>query len=92
MSDILLSNETLIRLAAFAGIVAAMATWEILEPRRDQTLGRGTRWPGNIGIVALDAVLVRLVFPTTAEQQFRLQSALLGSNVRHLSRSAGGGP
>ena len=66
MSDVLLTNEPLIRLAAFAGIFAAMATWEILAPRRDQKLGRGTRWPGNIGMVVLDTVLVRLIFPTTA--------------------------
>ena len=66
MSDILLTNEPLIRLTAFAGIFAVMAAWEILAPRRDQKLGRGTRWPSNIGIVVLDTVLVRLVFPTTA--------------------------
>ena len=66
MSDILLTNEPLIRLTAFAGIFAVMAAWEILAPRRDQELGRGTRWPGNIGLVILDTVLVRLVFPTTA--------------------------
>jgi len=66
MSHILLTNETLIRLAAFAGVFAVMAAWEILAPRRRQKLGRGTRWPSNIGIVVLDTVLVRLVFPTTA--------------------------
>jgi sterol desaturase/sphingolipid hydroxylase (fatty acid hydroxylase superfamily) len=66
MSDILLTNEPLIRLAAFAGIFTAMAAWEMLAPRRHQGLGRGRRWPGNIGVVVLDTVLVRLVFPTTA--------------------------
>jgi sterol desaturase/sphingolipid hydroxylase (fatty acid hydroxylase superfamily) len=66
MSDALLANEPLIRLAVFAGIFAVMAAWEILAPRREQSIGRGGRWPGNIGIVVLDAVLVRLVFPTTA--------------------------
>lgn len=66
MSEALLTNEPLIRLAAFAAIFAAMAAWEILAPRREQRLGRGTRWPGNIGVVVLDTVLVRLVFPTTA--------------------------
>jgi sterol desaturase/sphingolipid hydroxylase (fatty acid hydroxylase superfamily) len=66
MSELLLANEPFIRLFAFAGIFGAMATWEILAPRRNQKLGRGTRWPGNIGIVVLDTVLVRLVFPTTA--------------------------
>jgi sterol desaturase/sphingolipid hydroxylase (fatty acid hydroxylase superfamily) len=66
MPEVLLANEHLIRLAAFAGIFAAMASWEILAPRRGQKLGRGTRWPSNIGMVVLDTVLVRLVFPTTA--------------------------
>jgi sterol desaturase/sphingolipid hydroxylase (fatty acid hydroxylase superfamily) len=66
MSEVLLANEPLIRLFAFAGIFAAMAAWEIFAPRREQHLARGTRWPSNIGIVVLDAVLVRLVFPTTA--------------------------
>ena len=62
----LLSNEPLVRLTVFAGIFAAMAAWEILARRREQRIGRGTRWPSNIAVVALDAVLVRLVFPTTA--------------------------
>ena len=66
MSDILLANEPLIRLSVFAGIFAAMAAWEVLAPRREQALARGTRWPSNIGIVVLDTVLVHLLIPTTA--------------------------
>src|SRR5262249_41604538 len=66
MSDILLTNEPVIRFAILLGIFAAMAAWEIFAPRRDQKLARRARWPGNIGIVVLDSVLVRLVFPTTA--------------------------
>jgi sterol desaturase/sphingolipid hydroxylase (fatty acid hydroxylase superfamily) len=62
----LLANEPVIRLSVFAGIFAAMAAWEILAPRRARKLTRGTRWPSNIGIVVLDTVLVRLVFPMTA--------------------------
>src|SRR5262245_18906406 len=66
MSGILLTDDLQIRLVAFAGIFAAMAVWEVLAPRRVQKLGRGSRWPSNIAIVVLDAVLVRLVFQTTA--------------------------
>jgi sterol desaturase/sphingolipid hydroxylase (fatty acid hydroxylase superfamily) len=54
------------RFAAFAGTFAAMTAWEILAPRRDLELGRRIRWPGNIGVVLLDTLLVRLLFPTTA--------------------------
>jgi sterol desaturase/sphingolipid hydroxylase (fatty acid hydroxylase superfamily) len=66
MPGIFLTDEPGVRLVAFAGIFALMAAWEMLAPRRDQKLGRSTRWPSNIGIVVLDTVLVRLVFPTTA--------------------------
>lgn len=40
-----------------------MALWELFAPRRRQEIGRGRRWPGNLGIVVLDTLLVRLVFP-----------------------------
>ena len=64
--EALLSNEPFIRLAAFASILAGMVVWELLAPRRDQNIARGVRWPSNIGLVVLDALVVRLVFPITA--------------------------
>jgi sterol desaturase/sphingolipid hydroxylase (fatty acid hydroxylase superfamily) len=66
MSELLLGNEPAIRLFAFASIFAVMAAWEIAAPRRGQRIGRRARWPSNIGVVVLDTVLVRLLFPTTA--------------------------
>jgi sterol desaturase/sphingolipid hydroxylase (fatty acid hydroxylase superfamily) len=66
LAEILLAHEPAIRLSAFAGIFAAMALWEVLAPRRSQSIGRLRRWPGNLGIVVLDTLLVRLLFPTAA--------------------------
>ena len=66
MSETLIAYEPLIRLGAFGSILAMMALWELLAPRRSQVVGRMRRWPGNLGIVALDTVLVRLVFPIVA--------------------------
>jgi len=66
MTELLLTNEPFIRVAAFAAILASMAGWEILAPRRDQEIDRTTRWPANIGVVVLDTMLVRLVLPMTA--------------------------
>ena len=66
MSSVALAYEPLVRLSIFASIFAAMAAWEILAPRRGQKIGRGPRWPSNIGVVVLDTVLVRLLFPVTA--------------------------
>src|SRR5437867_2123856 len=43
-----------------------MAIWEFIGPRRTQTVGRGWRWPNNLGVVVVDTLLVRILFPTTA--------------------------
>jgi sterol desaturase/sphingolipid hydroxylase (fatty acid hydroxylase superfamily) len=66
VSETLLAHEPLTRLAAFAGILAVIALWELLSPGRRQDIGRARRWPANLGIVALDTVLVRLCFPVAA--------------------------
>ena len=63
MAETLFAHEPLIRLGAFAGILAVMALWEWLSPRRHQEISRARRWPSNMGIVALNTVVVRLVFP-----------------------------
>jgi sterol desaturase/sphingolipid hydroxylase (fatty acid hydroxylase superfamily) len=64
--DALLTYEQYIRLAAFCGVFAVMAIWELSGPRRTQSIGRGWRWPNNLGVVAVDTLLVRILFPTTA--------------------------
>lgn len=66
MTEALLAHETGIRLGVFAGVLAAMALWEILTPRRRQAIGRWRRWPSNLGIVALNTLAVRLTFPVAA--------------------------
>ena len=43
-----------------------MALLELLAPRRQQTVSRVQRWSGNLGIVVLNTLLTRLVFPMTA--------------------------
>jgi sterol desaturase/sphingolipid hydroxylase (fatty acid hydroxylase superfamily) len=56
--------EIVIRTSAFAVIFAAMALWEVARPMRPLLAGRTARWPSNIGILIVDALLVRLVIPT----------------------------
>jgi sterol desaturase/sphingolipid hydroxylase (fatty acid hydroxylase superfamily) len=58
--------EIILRLGAFAAVFAALAAWEVLAPRRKLLVGRQPRWPGNLGIVVVDALLVRLLIPTAA--------------------------
>jgi sterol desaturase/sphingolipid hydroxylase (fatty acid hydroxylase superfamily) len=66
MSEIALAYEPLTRVAAFAGVFAVMALWELRWPKRQLSLGRPRRWPGNLGVVALDSLIVRVLFPTAA--------------------------
>jgi sterol desaturase/sphingolipid hydroxylase (fatty acid hydroxylase superfamily) len=73
MRELILGHEPAIRVGFFFGILAVMALWEALAPRRPAPLGRWARWPSNLGIVALNTVVVRLLLPTTA-----IALALLG--------------
>jgi sterol desaturase/sphingolipid hydroxylase (fatty acid hydroxylase superfamily) len=58
--------EALIRMAAFAAVLGAVALWELLRPRRQSSLRRATRWPNNLGLLAVDAIVLRLVAPGAA--------------------------
>jgi sterol desaturase/sphingolipid hydroxylase (fatty acid hydroxylase superfamily) len=58
--------EPWIRLGAFATVLLLLGGFELLAPRRRPSVGRWRRWPGNLGLVALDTLLVRLLFPVAA--------------------------
>jgi sterol desaturase/sphingolipid hydroxylase (fatty acid hydroxylase superfamily) len=59
-------HEPVLRLAVSAGIFAVIALAELLWPRRPLHAGRWLRWPSNIGIVLLNTLLLRVLFPTAA--------------------------
>jgi sterol desaturase/sphingolipid hydroxylase (fatty acid hydroxylase superfamily) len=58
--------EVAIRLTAFAAVFAALALWELRAPRRALSAGRWARWPSNLGVLVVDALLVRVLIPTAA--------------------------
>src|SRR3954453_13762463 len=62
----ILNAEPLIRLSVFAGVFALLAAWEALAPRRAQAIGRAWRWPNNLGVVVVDTLVLRVLFPTAA--------------------------
>jgi sterol desaturase/sphingolipid hydroxylase (fatty acid hydroxylase superfamily) len=66
MTEIVLANEPLIRIAFFLAILAALAVWEVAAPRRRREIPRLIRWTNNLGVVVVDTVLVRLAFPILA--------------------------
>jgi sterol desaturase/sphingolipid hydroxylase (fatty acid hydroxylase superfamily) len=66
MTDGTIPAEPLVRLGAFAGVFVLMGLWELLAPRRSQAVGRARRWPNNLGVVAVDTLVVRILFPAGA--------------------------
>lgn len=59
-----MGNELLIRLSFFFGILLMMYLWEIIAPRRPLITSKATRWFSNLGLVLIDSIAVRLIFPT----------------------------
>jgi len=66
MFDVLLANEPVVRLSAFLGVFVLVALWEAARPRRARLFSRWARWPSNLGIVALNTIVLRLLFPIAA--------------------------
>jgi sterol desaturase/sphingolipid hydroxylase (fatty acid hydroxylase superfamily) len=56
-----LNDEIFFRLVPFIAVSLGMAAWETAFPRRPRIIPRTLRWPANLGILALDTALVRLV-------------------------------
>jgi hypothetical protein len=58
-----LAAELIIRLSCFCGVLVLMTLWEVLTPRRPQSIRRLLRWPNNLGLVILNSFLLRLLLP-----------------------------
>jgi sterol desaturase/sphingolipid hydroxylase (fatty acid hydroxylase superfamily) len=58
--------EISIRIGFFFSIFAIMAIWEIVAPRRMLTVSRAVRWANNLGLVFINSLIIRLLFPAAA--------------------------
>ena len=63
MTVFIANNEAAIRLAFFFGIFGAVAGGELVAPRRVLTTSKAGRWFANIGIVVINTLVLRLLFP-----------------------------
>ncbi len=61
-----LGNEASLRLGAFVAVLVLMAVWERLSPRRAWTVSRRLRWASNLGLVVLNSLALRLLFPVAS--------------------------
>ncbi|SDX57521.1 sterol desaturase family protein [Thiocapsa roseopersicina] len=66
MDSFIQTHEATIRLVFFFGIFALMAIWEVRAPRRTRALTRLQRWTSNLGLVVLNTVVLRILFPAAA--------------------------
>lgn len=66
LSDLVMQHERAIRLGFFFGVLAVMALWELAAPRRALTVSKAMRWANNLGLVAFNSLLLRLIFPAAA--------------------------
>lgn len=65
MTEFLEAHEPTIRLSLFVGVLGVVMLWEVIAPRR-LDFRRGMRWLSNLGIVVLNTIVLRLIFPTAA--------------------------
>jgi sterol desaturase/sphingolipid hydroxylase (fatty acid hydroxylase superfamily) len=56
-------GEHIIRLAFFFGVLAMVAAWEIVAPRRPLTDRKGRRWFTNLSLVVIDTAASRFLLP-----------------------------
>lgn len=66
MLDLISAHEPLFRLAAFAGVLAVMATLEAVIPRRQSGISRTRRWTTNLALAAAGTLLLRFGVPLLA--------------------------
>ena len=64
--EFVMQNEPAIRLGFFFGIFVLMAVWELAAPRRALTISKVLRWTNNIGLVFINTIVLRLLFPAGA--------------------------
>ncbi len=62
----IIAHEKQVRMAIFFSVLAVVALWELLAPRRALTVSKAVRWANNLGLVFFNSWLLRLVFPAAA--------------------------
>jgi sterol desaturase/sphingolipid hydroxylase (fatty acid hydroxylase superfamily) len=60
------ATEPQLRLGVFLVVLAIMAFWELLAPRRRRDIPRVIRWSNNLALVVIDMIILRLTFPILA--------------------------
>ena len=70
-----MEHEITIRVSSFVLIFSLVAYWEIRAPRRNLSTSKKGRWFNNLSLIAINPVLLRLVFPVLAVEMARIAQA-----------------
>jgi sterol desaturase/sphingolipid hydroxylase (fatty acid hydroxylase superfamily) len=65
-SNWVFEHELAVRLGFFFGVFAVMGLWELISPRRRLRVSKAVRWVNNLGLVFLNSIILRLLFPAAA--------------------------
>jgi sterol desaturase/sphingolipid hydroxylase (fatty acid hydroxylase superfamily) len=63
--DNFVASETIIRMGIFVSVLLLMLLWERSLPRRVLTTPKRIRWVSNLGLAALNQLLIRVLILTT---------------------------
>jgi len=66
INEWVMQHEMAIRLSCFFGVLGLMAIWEIFAPRRTLIASKTVRWLNNLGLIFLNNLLLRFIFPIAA--------------------------
>ncbi|MDH5392017.1 MAG: sterol desaturase family protein [Gammaproteobacteria bacterium] len=66
IDELVMNYEKEIRMSFFFGMLAVIAIWELIAPRRALTVSKTVRWLNNLGLVFFNSFILRLVFPVAA--------------------------
>ena len=66
MMEFILQEEASFRMTFFVSVLAAMALWELASPRRKRIYKRRERWIGNLALIVVGTLFLRLFFPLLA--------------------------
>ena len=66
MDAVISSYEPVLRLSIYVSVFLFMALWELKAPRRQAVMSKHSRWLNNIGVVVLNTIVLRILFPSAA--------------------------
>jgi len=66
IENFVLQHEALLRMGCFFSVFLIMLVWELVAPRRLLSISKILRWSSNLGLLLLNSIVLRLLFPAAA--------------------------